>query len=77
MELLNELIGRMLMNKKASNNYAENNDSIKKYKVLFGKAIEPEDFESLLAKDDESIKKICLLYTSPSPRDATLSREAA
>ena len=55
---LNELIGRMLMNKKASNNYAENNDSIKKYKVLFGKAIEPEDFESLLAKDNESIKKI-------------------
>ena len=48
----------MLMNKKASNNYAENNDSIKKYKVLFGKAIEPEDFESLLAKDNESIKKI-------------------
>ena len=55
---LNELVDRMLMNKKTSNNYAENNDSIKKYKVLFGKAIEPEDFESLLAKDNESIKKI-------------------
>ena len=55
---LNELVDRMLMNKKTSNNYVEKNDSIKKYKVLFGKAIEPEDFESLLAKDDKTIKKI-------------------
>ena len=55
---LNELVDKMLMNKKTSNNYAEKNDSIKKYKVLFGKAIEPEDFESLLAKDEENIKKI-------------------
>ena len=55
---LNELIDKMLINKKSSNNYGENNDSIKKYKVLFGKAIEPEDFESLLNKDEENIKKI-------------------
>tara|TARA_Y100001970_G_scaffold202670_1_gene246764 strand:+ start:63 stop:2636 length:2574 start_codon:yes stop_codon:yes gene_type:complete len=55
---LNELVDRMLMNKKTSNNYAEKNDSIKKYKVLFGKAIGSEDFESLLTKDDKTIKKI-------------------
>ena len=32
------------------------------------------DKENQIKSKNEEIKKICLLYTSPSPRDATLSR---
>ena len=55
---LNELIERMLKNKKISKNYTENDDSIKKYKLLFRKVLENDNFDNFFSKEDEDIKKI-------------------
>jgi Preprotein translocase subunit SecA (ATPase, RNA helicase) len=55
---LNELIDRMLLSKKTLSNYTSNISPIKKYKVLFGKGLEPNNMENLLNKDDKDIKKI-------------------
>ncbi len=55
---LNELIDRMLLSKKTLSNYTSDISPIKKYKVLFGKVLEPNNMENLLNKDDEDIKKI-------------------
>tara|TARA_Y100000590_G_scaffold23988_1_gene27339 strand:+ start:821 stop:3391 length:2571 start_codon:yes stop_codon:yes gene_type:complete len=53
---LNDLIDGMLKNKKISNNYSKNDDLIKKYKILFSKAMGNEDLDSLLEKEDKEIK---------------------
>ena len=55
---LNELIDRMLLSKKTLSNYTSDISPIKKYKVLFGKVLEPNNMENLLNKDDKDIKKI-------------------
>ena len=36
--------------------------------------VDTQKISSTQTEIDEKLKNICLLYTSPSPRDATLSR---
>tara|TARA_B100001750_G_scaffold150866_1_gene120903 strand:- start:609 stop:2066 length:1458 start_codon:yes stop_codon:yes gene_type:complete len=55
---LNELIDRMIKNKEISKNYSKNDESIKKYKLLFGKVLETDNLDDLLSKEDKEIKNI-------------------
>ncbi len=55
---LNELIDRMIKNKEISKNYSKNDESIKKYKLLFGKVLESDNLDDLLSKEDKEIKNI-------------------
>ena len=42
--------------------------------LVFPDAVEEKNREILFLREPNEHMKICLLYTSPSPRDATLSR---
>ena len=63
---------------------SKSNDEVTIAKNLFRRSKLREDLESVFTTFDfykveenerpEQIAKACLLYTSPSPRDATLSR---
>ena len=56
---------------------AENNSIDQNYTLLQTNFTSVEDFikaQKIIEKQASPINEICLLYTSPSPRDATLSR---
>ena len=43
-------------------------------KISVVNQFETEEIKEILEDDDITLKEVCLLYTSPSPRDRTRSR---